>query len=52
MKKIVLTLMITALGFVVCFGQISDRQWLNLNYAGNDKEVALLSEAIRLTTLI
>lgn len=38
MKKIVFALMITALGFVVCFGQISDRQWLNLNYAGNDKE--------------
>ncbi|MDD4992593.1 MAG: alpha/beta hydrolase [Paludibacter sp.] len=38
MKKIVFATIITAYSFVSCFGQISDRQWLNLNYAGDDKE--------------
>jgi acetyl esterase/lipase len=38
MKRIVFATIIAAYGFVTCFGQISDRQWLNLNYAGDDKE--------------
>jgi acetyl esterase/lipase len=38
MKKIVFATIIAAYSFVTCFGQISDRQWLNLNYADDDKE--------------
>ena len=38
MKRIVFATIITAYSFVSCFGQISDRQWLNLNYACDDKE--------------
>lgn len=38
MKRIVFATIIAAYSFVTCFGQISDRQWLNLNYAGDDKE--------------
>jgi len=38
MKRIVFATIIAAYSFVTCFGQISDRQWFNLNYAGDDKE--------------
>lgn len=38
MKRIVFATIIAAYSFVACFGQISERQWLNLNYAGDDKE--------------
>lgn len=37
MKKIFLATII-AFNFIACFGQNSDRQWLNLNYANDDKE--------------
>lgn len=38
MKRSVFATIITAFSFFTCFGQDSDRQWLNLNYAGDDKE--------------
>ena len=38
MKRIVFATIIAAYSFTTSFGQISDRQWLNLNYAGDDKE--------------
>ena len=37
MKRIILATIIAASSFFTCFGQISDRQWLNLNYANDDK---------------
>lgn len=38
MKRTVLATMLTAFSFITCFGQNSGRQWLNLNYANDDKE--------------
>ncbi len=38
MKRIVNTVILAAFCFLTCFGQISDRQWLNLNYAGDEQE--------------
>lgn len=38
MKKIVFATLITVYSFITSFGQITDRQWLNVNYAGDDKE--------------
>lgn len=38
MKRIVFATIIATYSFVTCFGQISDKQCLNLNYAGDDKE--------------
>ncbi len=38
MKGIVFAVIIAAYSFVTCFGQLSDKQWLNLNYAGDEKE--------------
>ena len=38
MKRTVLATIIAAFSFVTCFGQSSGRQWLNLNYANDDKE--------------
>ncbi len=38
MKRLSLTVILALYGFVACFGQISSRQWLNLNYAGDEKE--------------
>jgi acetyl esterase/lipase len=38
MKRIILATMIAAFSLVTCFGQISGMQWLNLNYANDDKE--------------
>lgn len=37
MKKIVFVALIAFCGFVSCFGQVSDKQWLNLNYANDGK---------------
>ena len=37
MKKFVFVALVAACGFVSCFGQVSDKQWLNLNYANDDK---------------
>lgn len=37
MKKFVFAALVAACGFVSCFGQVSDKQWLNLNYANDDK---------------
>lgn len=38
MKRILLTALLTVYCFVTSFGQSSERQWLNLNYAGDEKE--------------
>jgi len=38
MKRIILATIIAASSFGTCFGQISGGQWLNLNYADDDKE--------------
>lgn len=38
MKRIVLATIFVAFSFVTCFGQNSGRQWLDLNYANDDKE--------------
>lgn len=38
MKRTVLAIIVVVFGFISCFGQASDRQWLNLNYASDDKE--------------
>lgn len=38
MKRILFTALLTVYCFVASFGQSSERQWLNLNYAGDEKE--------------
>ena len=38
MKRIVITLILSAYSIITCLGQITERQWLNLNYAGDEKE--------------
>ena len=38
MKKIVLATLVAVFSFVGCFGQNTERQWLNLNYAGDELE--------------
>ena len=38
MKRTFLATIITAFSIATCFGQNSDRQWLNLNYANDEKE--------------
>ena len=38
MKRILLTALLTVYSLVTSFGQSSERQWLNLNYAGDEKE--------------
>lgn len=38
MKSIVFATIVAACSFVTSFGQTPDRQWLDLNYAGDDKE--------------
>lgn len=38
MKRILFTALLTVYCFVTSFGQSSERQWLNLNYAGDEKE--------------
>lgn len=38
MKRFVFATLIAAFSFAACFGQASDKQWLNLNYANDDKE--------------
>ncbi len=38
MKRIFFTAIIAAFSIANCLGQVSDRQWLNLNYAGDEKE--------------
>lgn len=38
MKKTFLALLITAFGILTSFGQNSSKEWLNLNYANDDKE--------------
>lgn len=38
MKRTVLALVLTVFSFVTCFGQNSGRQWLNQNYADDEKE--------------
>lgn len=38
MKKIVIATLVAVFSFVGCFGQNTERQWLNLNYAGDELE--------------
>jgi len=38
MKRILICVILAVCGFVTCYGQISDCRWLNLNYAGDEKE--------------
>jgi len=38
MKRIVFATLVVANSFITCFGQNTDRQWLNLNYADDNKE--------------
>ncbi len=38
MKRTVLATIIASFSFFTCFGQNSGRQWLNMNYANDDKE--------------
>jgi acetyl esterase/lipase len=38
MKRILLTAILALYSFVACIGQTGDRQWINLNYAGDEKE--------------
>jgi acetyl esterase/lipase len=37
MKKIVFTAVLAAFSLATCFGQASDKQWLNVNYANDGK---------------
>jgi acetyl esterase/lipase len=38
MKKTILATIIVAFSMITCFAQNSNKQWLNLNYANDDKE--------------
>lgn len=38
MKRIILTAILAVYALAYCFGQISDKLWLNLNYVGDEKE--------------
>ena len=38
MKRLVFATLVVANSFITCFGQNTDRQWLNLNYADDNKE--------------
>ncbi|WP_294069310.1 alpha/beta hydrolase [Proteiniphilum sp. UBA1028] len=38
MKRILITAVLATYSLAICFGQISGRQWLNLNYAGDENE--------------
>src|SRR5690554_4322685 len=50
MKRILLTAILALYSFVACIGQTGDRQWLNLNYAGDEKEYHNLD--IHLPTIV
>lgn len=38
LKWVIFMVILTVLGLAPCVGQISGAQWLNLNYAGDEKE--------------
>ena len=42
MKRVLITALLAVWSLVICFGQESDKRWLNVNYADDDKQYHLL----------